>query len=82
MAALNIDEDFHRWFESEFADNIDEGSRTHTNLHCAFEAGVNLGVEKKANCTCPDTVLAKKLLAGFIDHGGIPNWVFDLTKER
>lgn len=39
MTSTNIDEDFHRWFDNEFADNIDEGSRTHTNLHSAFEAG-------------------------------------------
>lgn len=26
-----------------------------------------------------DAEMCKKILCGFIDHGGIPNWVFDLT---
>ena len=42
---MDIDTPFSQWFENEFADNIDEGSRTHTNLHSAFEAGVKLGIK-------------------------------------
>lgn len=38
--------EFAKWFENECAGDIDEGSRTHSMLSEAFEAGAKIGLSE------------------------------------
>ncbi|HEY8781936.1 MAG TPA: hypothetical protein VIM16_10000 [Mucilaginibacter sp.] len=80
MIKIDLSTEFFTWFEREYSgDGLVEGGQRYNHLQEAFEAGVKVALE--ARCPCPDTVLMKKILCAFIDHGGIPDWVYKLVEE-